>query len=278
MSDLIHCITNPISMMQCANAVLALGAKPMMAEHPQEVAEITATASALLLNLGNISDVRMESMRISFGVAMEKGIPVVIDAVGVSCSKLRREFVEELLRDYATGLESEREQKTNQRRLLLKGNYSEILALRDLGYTSKGVDAEQGLAIEDVIDAAKTLAKQYSCLVLASGEADVITDGKEIALVHNGHPMMSSITGTGCMQGAICATYLAREASMDSAVDACVYLGIAGEVAVDRLSSNADVGELGRYGCGSYLIALLDALSLVDDKTVQTRKRIQTLK
>ena len=278
MSDLIHCITNPISMMQCANAVLALGAKPMMAEHPQEVAEITATASALLLNLGNISDVRMESMRISFGVAMEKGIPVVIDAVGVSCSKLRREFVEELLRDYTTGLESEREQKTNQSFLLLKGNYSEILALRDLGYTSKGVDAEQGLAIENVIDAAKTLANQHSCLVLASGEADVITDGKEIALVHNGHPTMSSITGTGCMQGGICATYLAREASMDSVVDACACLGIAGEVAVDRLSSNADVGELGRYGCGSYLIALLDALSLMDDKTVQTRKRIQTLK
>lgn len=278
MSDLIHCITNPISMMQCANAVLALGAKPMMAEHPQEVAEITATASALLLNLGNISDVRMESMRISFGVAMEKGIPVVIDAVGVSCSKLRRNFAEELLRDYTTGLESEREQKTNQSFLLLKGNYSEILALRDLGYTSKGVDAEQGLAIENVIDAAKTLANQYACLVLASGEADVITDGKEIALVHNGHPMMGNITGTGCMQGAICATYLARESSMDSVVDACACLGIAGEVAVDRLSSNADVGELGRYGCGSYLIALLDALSLVDDKTVQTRKRIQTLK
>lgn len=121
MSDLIHCITNPISMMQCANAVLALGAKPMMAEHPQEVAEITATASALLLNLGNISDVRMESMRISFGVAMEKGIPVVIDAVGVSCSKLRRNFVEELLRDYTTGLESEREQKNKPELFTDKG-------------------------------------------------------------------------------------------------------------------------------------------------------------
>lgn len=275
MSDLIHCITNPISMMQCANAVLALGAKPMMAEHPQEVAEITATASALLLNLGNISDVRMESMRISFGVAMKKGIPVVIDAVGVSCSKLRRDFVEELLRDYTTGLESEREQKTNQRFLLLKGNYSEILALRDLGYTSKGVDAEQGLAIENVIDAAKSLANQYACLVLASGEADVITDGKEIALVHNGHPMMSSITGTGCMQGCICATYLAREASLLSVVDACACLGIAGEVAQERLfGSKANIRPWS-YGCGSYLIALLDALSNMNEKVLRKRSKVE---
>ena len=89
-APLIHAITNPISINQCANAVLALGARPIMAEHPREVEEITATAAALLLNLGNLTDVRMEAMWRSAGTARELGIPVVLDAVGVACSRLRR--------------------------------------------------------------------------------------------------------------------------------------------------------------------------------------------
>ncbi len=90
---LIHCITNPISMMQCANAILGLGARPIMAEHPLEVKDITATADALLINLGNISESRMEAIEISFAEALGKDIPVVIDAVGISCSELRRDFL-----------------------------------------------------------------------------------------------------------------------------------------------------------------------------------------
>ena len=49
--SLIHCITNPISINSCANAVLAIGARPIMAEHPEEVAEITETAGALILGI-----------------------------------------------------------------------------------------------------------------------------------------------------------------------------------------------------------------------------------
>ena len=72
-NPLIHCITNPISINQCANAVLSAGARPIMAEHPLEVAEITATASALMLNIANITDVRMESIKI-----LDIHIPTVI--------------------------------------------------------------------------------------------------------------------------------------------------------------------------------------------------------
>ena len=90
---LIHCITNPISINQCANGILAIGARPMMAEHPKEVSEITRTAQALMLNLGNITDARMESMLISAKTANEMGIPILLDAVGIACSTLRREYV-----------------------------------------------------------------------------------------------------------------------------------------------------------------------------------------
>ena len=86
---LIHCITNPISIHGCANMILAVGARPMMAEHPLEVEEITKTAGALMLNLGNITDVRIESMKRSARTAAKEGIPVLLDLVGVSCSKIR---------------------------------------------------------------------------------------------------------------------------------------------------------------------------------------------
>ena len=94
---LIHCITNPIAMNQSANAVLALGARPIMAEHPLEVKEITATAKALLLNFGNISDIRMEAMEKSLGMVVQNNIPTVLDIVGVACSKLRLDFFEKLM-------------------------------------------------------------------------------------------------------------------------------------------------------------------------------------
>ena len=96
---LIHCITNPISINQCANAILAVGARPIMAEHPGEAAEITETAQALLLNLGNITDVRMKSMAISAAAAADRGIPFVLDAVGIACSQLRKNYITELLRN-----------------------------------------------------------------------------------------------------------------------------------------------------------------------------------
>ena len=100
-APLIHAITNPISIHQCANAILAVGARPIMAEHPREVAEITETAGALLLNLGNITDVRMESMEISAQTACRCGIPFVLDAVGVGCSSLRREYAHGLLQRFS---------------------------------------------------------------------------------------------------------------------------------------------------------------------------------
>ena len=94
---LIHCITNPISINQCANAILAIGARPIMAEHPLEVQEITETAAALMLNLGNITDARMLSMKTSHLAAKGKNIPVILDAVGIACSRLRRDYIAELL-------------------------------------------------------------------------------------------------------------------------------------------------------------------------------------
>ncbi|SFP60875.1 hydroxyethylthiazole kinase [Butyrivibrio proteoclasticus] len=277
MADLIHCITNPISMMQCANAVLAIGDKPIMAEHPLEVKEITNDASALLLNLGNISDTRMEAMKISFEAALFKELPIVLDAVGVACSELRRNFVLGLINKRAALMRDK--SRKFKGFFLIKGNNSEIKALLDEHYRGLGVDADESLKKEDSIKASIKLATSLNAVVLCSGETDVITDGKETFLLLNGVPEMGSVTGTGCMLGAVCASFLAHDKSLDQVIKACAFFGIAGELAREELLKNQkDMYEgCSPIGCGSFLIKLLDELSVVNEDIIEKRIKLQNI-
>ncbi len=201
---LIHCITNPISINQCANTVLAVGAQPIMAEHPKEVCDITRASDALMLNIGNITDARMEAMPISLKEAERKNIPVVLDVVGLACSSLRKDFISKLMKVAIP--------------TVIKGNYSEVFALYDKGYRSLGVDADASLDVCHVTKAAKQLALKYKTVILATGQTDIITDGEKTVCVKNGTPELASVTGTGCMLGALCATFLTSLAPMEGAV------------------------------------------------------------
>ena len=231
---LIHCITNPISMNQCANAILALGAKPIMAEHPDEVMEITKTASSLLLNLGNITDSRISSMRLALREASLTGIPVTLDAVGAACSTLRKTLVRLFL--------------TSGKFACLKGNYSEILALYDDTYRSAGVDAKEDIDIDLIRSAVLELSSANKCIVVATGKADLVAYNGEIREVTGGAAQLSQVTGTGCMLGAIIATYLAEENSLESVVKACAFFKECGEkAATDK-------------GIGTFMVNLLDAI------------------
>ena len=246
---LIHCITNPISINQCANTVLAAGARPIMAEHPAEVDEITESADALVLNTGNITDVRMVSMEISLQAAAREGIPVVLDAVGTACSGLRRGFVLQLLETAAPAV--------------LKGNYSEIYALYHAAYHSPGVDADGELDEATVLDAARELAKRYGTVVLASGKTDIVTDGVKTARIKNGTPQLAAVTGTGCMLGALCGVFLSACPGMDAASAACVMLGVCGQLAETE------------KGCGTFMVSLLDALSTVTDAQLENKMNLE---
>lgn len=248
---LIHCITNPISINSCANAVLALGARPIMAEHPQEVREITETAQALLLNLGNITDVRIQSMQISAEAAIEKEIPFVLDVVGIACSRLRREFAHRLIE--------------KSRPTVIKGNYSEIRALYHSSYKSAGVDAEESLDKIAMANITGELAQKYHTIILASGAEDIVTDGKRLVFVKNGTPQLASVTGTGCMLGALCSCYLSVCRDMAAVVTACAVLGICGE-----LAGTAE-------GNGSFGINLMDRLSILSDADLENRLKIEEM-
>ena len=248
---LIHCITNPISINQCANGILAIGARPMMAEHPQEVREITETAGALMLNLGNITDARMQSMKISMLTAKEKNIPVMLDAVGIACSKLRRDYIAELLE---IGIPT-----------VIKGNYSEVYALYHDAYRASGVDADASINAASIRHAAAELAQKYHTTILASGKIDIVTDGTRIVHVKNGTPQLSAVTGTGCLLGALCGAYLAVCADMNAAVTACVVLGICGQLAETP------------KGSGSFMVNLMDALSTLTDAQLDHYKYMEVL-
>ena len=281
---LIHCITNPISIHDCANVVLAVGARPIMAEHPAEVTDITASAGALMLNLGNITDARIESMKRSIRTAMENKIPVLLDLVGVACSDLRLDLARELL---SIGHPA-----------VLKGNMSELLAVSGLPSHAIGIDAGAQDALtaenmETVSEVLRAFSRSNQAIVLATGKQDFVTDGERIVLVQNGSAALSGITGTGCMVGALTAAFLpgcedniAKE--MTDSIEADVWSGV--EMGFNERSGNylaaavlgtALMGIAGEEaekisrGPGSFQVNLLDEIYGLSDRQLLNLLKIE---
>ncbi len=249
---LIHCITNPISINDCANMVLAVGAKPIMAEHLLEVSEITAVSKSLGVNLGNITDNRMKSMLISGKIAFEKKIPQVIDLVGVGCSKLRLDYARKFISECHPSV--------------IKGNMSEIKAICGIKSNSKGIDVGAGDIVteensDESIEMLKKLSLQTASVVAATGVVDIITNGTHTYLITNGCEMLSMITGTGCMLTALIASYISSGNILDSTVLAIALMGICGE-----LSQNVK-------GTGSFRNDLIDNMFSISDDII--RKKIR---
>ena len=251
---LIHCITNPISINDCANMVLATGGKPIMAEHPLEVAEITSVSKALGVNLGNITDTRMESMLISGKVAFKNKIPQVIDLVGVGCSKLRldygRKYIEECHPD------------------VIKGNMSEIKSIYGLESNAKGIDVgvcdvitENNL--DENIKMLKSLSLETGSIIVATGIIDIITNGIHTYLISNGCEMLSMITGTGCMLNVLIASYISSGDVLGGVILAVGLMGICGE-----LSQNVK-------GTGSFRVELLDNIFSISDDIIREKLQIK---
>lgn len=267
-APLIHCITNPISINDCANILLAIGARPIMAEHPDEVAEITAIAKGLALNLGNITDARMASMKISAGVAKDKGIPFVLDLVGLSCSRLRQKYAKELLQIAVPDI--------------IKGNISELRTLLGLPTTpGMGVEAGQKEMVtqENALEYAKIFQKQareYHTILLATGPIDLVVSSEEAYIIANGSNALASITGTGCMNNVLAGACLAGVHGISSqatnntlsAILSCLLLGIAGENIQDIYLNQ---------GPGSFHYSLMDSISKLTPHTIAQQCNITKL-
>ena len=185
-----------------------------MAEHPLEVAEITSTAQVLALNLGNITDARMEAMPIALKTAVQKEIPVLLDLVGTACSTLRKNFAKELLKIHVPSV--------------LKGNMSELLAMIEEESHAVGIDAGEKDSITDenrnrLTKRFQEKANEWNTVFLITGKEDMIISKDECFFVQNGSPAMANITGTGCMLGMVCASYLASASNAFNLIPSSTY-------------------------------------------------------
>ncbi|MCH5194647.1 MAG: hydroxyethylthiazole kinase [Oscillospiraceae bacterium] len=226
---LIHCITNPVSINDCANAVLALGAKPIMAEYEGEMPEITSAAKALSLNLGGISEAKMDAIEAAANTAQKQGIPFVIDLVGVGCSSVRREFAGEIIKKYSPSV--------------IKGNQSEIFAVCGLEHHAKGIDSEDSADIKAAAKAVSEASKRFGTVTMMSGKTDLISDGDRMIAVENGSELMPYVTGMGCVLGVLTGSFLSITNPFDSAVSAAVTLGLAGEYAAEEYKKNRSLSR-----------------------------------
>ena len=216
---LVHHITNWVTIYDCANMTRAFGALPVMAHAKEEAADMASIASSLVLNIGTLTKELIESMILAGKSANKKNIPVVLDAVGVGATKLRNEKVDELLNSIRIDI--------------IKGNASEIAKLSGENVTTRGVESTKVEA--PLHSVAKKLANMHNCVVVITGKEDIITDGKKLYIVRNGHEMMGLIVGTGCMAASVIGAFAGVEKDYaKAAAHALCSYGIAGELAASK--------------------------------------------
>ena len=227
---LVHFITNYVTVNDCANMTLALGGSPIMADELREVEQIVGHCSALVLNIGTLSERTVQSMLAAGKEANRLGRPVVFDPVGVGASRFRNETAAMLLREVRFDV--------------IKGNISEIAYLAEGIGTTKGVDANlDALSTEGNLrwhtDLARKVSTQTGAAIVISGPIDIVADSHEAWAIRNGHPMMANITGTGCMSAGVigCCVGADPQALLPSCVCAMSAMGICGELAYEKLLS-----------------------------------------
>ena len=225
---LIHNITNYVTVNDCANMVLACGASPIMSDDKDEVAEITTICGGLNINIGTLNSRTIESMLIAGKRANELNHPVVLDPVGAGASGLRTETAQKLLEEVKF--------------TVIRGNISEIKTLASGSGTTKGVDADVADKVtEDNLDSAVAFAKAFAAktgaIIAITGAIDIVADEEKAYIIRNGHPIMASITGSGCMLSAymgaaICAK---KDNKTEGAAQCLCAMGVAGERAYAKL-------------------------------------------
>jgi len=248
-SPVIHNITNYVVMNSTANALLALGASPVMAHAGEEVEDMVNIASALVINIGTLSERWIKSMFKAASQARKRNIPIVLDPVGVGATDYRTRTTRQLIEHVPP--------------TIIRGNASEIMALLDREARTKGVDS---MATSDrALEAARQLNQRYGSVICVSGETDYIVARHDMTLIRNGHPMMPRVTGLGCTASALCGAFAAVQESFAlAAAQAMAVMGIAGEIAAAKAA-----------GPGSLQVAFLDALYGLTDEDIQKRLRTE---
>ena len=227
---LVHQITNYVVMNETANATLALGALPVMAHAPQEVEEMASAAGALVLNIGTLSEPWIHGMLLAGAAANRARVPVVLDPVGIA---------------------------------VVRGNAAEVATLAGQEAEIRGVESVGAAAGPELAEVA---ARALGCVAAVTGPVDHVSDGQRGCAVANGHELLGTVTGTGCMATAMTGCFLAvrPDAPLEAAAEALVAFGVAAEDAA------VDV-----RGPGSFHVALYDALAALDPDTLDARAKVE---
>jgi hydroxyethylthiazole kinase len=245
---LIHHITNFVVMNDTANITLAIGASPVMAHAREEVEEMVGFAAALVLNIGTLTPEMVETMLLAGKRANERGIPIILDPVGAGATSLRTESSLRLLRELNI--------------TVLRGNASEIGTLVGVASETRGVDSVS--LSEDRELVANRAANTFGCITAITGACDVISDGQRLARVENGHPLLATITGSGCMATSLAAAFMAVESDAWLATTAAlVAMGLAGEIAAPQAS-----------GPGTFRSYLLDAVANLNAEVFEHHQKV----
>lgn len=260
-SPVVHSITNYVTVNDCANIILAAGGSPIMADDAAEVEQIVGLSSALVLNIGTLNTRTAASMLAAGKRANALNIPVVLDPVGAGASSLRNETLRTLMQEV--------------RFAAIKGNSSEIRFLAGDKATARGVDADEGtLVSEDNLVASARMAMDMcaatGAVIVISGRIDIVAHSKGAWAVSNGDPLMTRITGSGCMTAAVvgCCVGAAPAELPQACLCAMCSMGVAGEIAAENM------GAVGG-GTGTYRTLLLDAMSSLDGPAITCRGKVQ---
>lgn len=266
-NPLTHCITNSVTINDCANAVLAIGGSPFMAEDAEELEEVVTIADALVINIGKLSKDQVEAMKISAETANKTNTPIILDPVGVGVTQLRNRTTLDLIENY--------------RMAAIRGNISEIKAIAKLtgvideSNAAKGVDVniddiitEENLAANGEI--IRELAEKLDTTILASGPIDILSDGKTTIAVDNGDDMMPRITGSGCMLSSIVGSCIGGSSPLEGSLVAILAMNIAGEKARAKVDEKDE-------GTGSFRAYLIDYLYKTDAEILIKESNVMIL-
>jgi hydroxyethylthiazole kinase len=245
---LVHHITNMVTVSECANVTLVAGGLPIMAHAPEEVAEMVAHAGALVLNIGTLTPAQVDAMLLAGRRANELGLPVVLDPVGAGATALRSESARRLLSELEIAI--------------IKGNAAEIAILAGGVAEIKGVES---IGVSgDVAALAAVLSRATGAVVVVTGAVDLVTDGRCLLEVHNGHSLMGTVVGTGCMTASLMGCFSAVEPNrLRAAVAALVTFNVAAELAAPH-----------SHGPAAFKARLFDELYRLDAETVEKMKQV----
>ena len=247
---LVHHITNYVTVNECANITIAAGAAPVMADAPEEVCEMVTCAGALVLNIGTLNNGQIEYMLLAGGMANDRQIPVILDPVGAGATCYRTKSAQRLLDELKI--------------TILKGNAGEIGILAGAEAHVKGVDSHGVTGNLEKI--ARNFAKRAGMTIVVSGATDIVTNGRRILLVENGHPMMGGISGTGCMAASVIGAFASvTDDPVIASAAALAAFGLAGEKAAAFAR-----------GPGSFKTALFDEMAALKPGDLASGARMTT--